>query len=78
MCVAFTFSGPPTSNLGKQQGDTKVVGRLGQTLKLSCPIQAKPEPMIEWGKVRVVMAVIADNHGDGHTCPPKLSSLYKF
>ena len=70
MCVAFTFSGPPTSNLGKQQGDTKVVGRLGQTLKLSCPIQAKPEPMIEWGKVRVVMAV--ENHGDGHTCSPKM------
>ena len=72
MCAAFAFSGPPTSNLGKQQGDTKVVGRLGQTLKLSCPIQAKPEPMIEWGKVRVVMAVIEENHGDGHTCPPKM------
>ena len=73
MCVAFTFSGPPTSNLGKQQGDTKVVGRLGQTLKLSCPIQAKPEPMIEWGKVRVVMAVIEETMGMGILAPQKWS-----
>ena len=42
----FLFLGPPHA----EEKETKKVGRIGETIKLTCPIVGYPTPMIEWSK----------------------------
>ena len=32
------------------QSDVKKIGRIGETVRLTCPISGYPAPMVEWTK----------------------------
>ena len=42
----FLLSGPPTA----QQKELKTIVRLGEDVKIQCPISGNPTPIIEWKK----------------------------
>ena len=33
-----------------EQRDVKKIGRIGETVRLTCPVSGYPAPMVEWTK----------------------------
>jgi hypothetical protein len=45
----LVVSGPPLST----RQDVKEIRKIGETIKLICPVDGFPEPIYEWWKVKL-------------------------
>ena len=46
VAIFWSIAGPPVAD----QSDVKKIGRIGETVRLTCPISGYPAPMVEWTK----------------------------
>ena len=57
----FILVGPPHA----EQKELKKIGRIGETVKLVCPVSGFPKPMVEWSKNGEIIDFMWDRHRTG-------------
>ena len=57
----FEFIGPPHA----EAKELKKVGRIGESVRLVCPVSGYPKPMVEWRKNGEKIDFMWDRHRTG-------------
>ena len=55
------YLGPPHA----ESKELKKVGRIGETVRLVCPVSGFPKPMVEWSKNGEIIDFMWDRHRTG-------------